>query len=159
MAARTMFWTSPERISKVTACSEPTAEFLSAPPPCLRISEFSPCSAGAWAALLTGVPANVLTVNPNCGAAATAPAPNYVYTHAQEARQNPPLFFRRALKLQYGISFNLGTACYGAAPNPPCGLTIAAENPVYIQGDYNNAGAPINFTGANVASVRSCRLP
>jgi len=109
-------------------------------------------SAGAWAALLTGVPANVLTVNPNCGAAATAPAPNYVYTHAQEARQNPPLFFRRALKLQYGISFNLGTACYGAAPNPPCGLTIAAENPVYIQGDYNNAGAPINFTGANVAA-------
>ena len=109
-------------------------------------------SAGAWAALLTGVPASVLTVNPNCGAAAPAPAPNYVYTHAQEARQNPPLFFRRALKLQYGISFNLGTACYGAAPNPPCGLTIAAENPVYIQGDYNNAGAPINFTGANVAA-------
>jgi hypothetical protein len=100
---------------------------------------------------LTGaVPA--LVVNPNCGAAATPPGPNYIYVHGQEARENPPVFFRRALKLEYGVSFSLGTACYGAAPNPPCGLTIAAENPVYIQGDYNNTGAPVNFTGASVAS-------
>jgi type IV pilus assembly PilX-like protein len=100
--------------------------------------------------LLTNAP-NLLQ-NPLCGAAATPPSPVYIYTHDQEARQNPPVFFRRALKLEYGITYNLGTACYGAAPNPPCGLTIAAENPVYIQGDYNNAGANTAFTGADVAS-------
>jgi PilX N-terminal len=107
---------------------------------------------GVSSALLIGVPASVLTVNPNCGAAGTPPGPNYVYTHAQEARENPPLFFRRALKIEYGETFTLGTACFGAAPNPPCGLTVASENPVYIQGDYNNAGATTNFTGASVAS-------
>jgi PilX N-terminal len=108
-------------------------------------------SAGAWAALLTGAPA--LTKNPNCPVAATPPSPNYVYTHDQEARENPPLFFRRALKIQYGVSLNLSATCYGAAPpNPPCGLTVASENPVYLQGDYNNTGAPTNFTGASVAS-------
>ena len=101
---------------------------------------------------LPGVFPQVLTQNPNCGAAATPPSPNYVYTHNQEARQNPPVFFRRALKVVNGKSFNLGTACYGAAPNPPCGLTISAENPVYIQGDYN---APVNngtWAGFSVAS-------
>ena len=59
---------------------------------------------------------------------------------------------RRALKLVDGKTFNLGTTCYGAAPNPPCGLTISAENPVYIQGDYN---APVNdgtWAGFSVAS-------
>ncbi len=117
-----------------------------------RVQSVTTVPAGAWANLLTGVPGSVLTVNPNCAAAATAPGPNYVYTHAQEARQNPPLFFRRALKLEYGITYTLGTACFGAAPNPPCGLTIASENPVYIQGDYNNAGATTGFTGASVAS-------
>src|ERR1700728_3130904 len=101
---------------------------------------------------LPGVFPQVFAKNPNCAAAGTAPSPTYIYTHNQEARENPPLFFRRALKLVNGKTFNLGTTCYGAAPNPPCGLTIAAENPVYIQGDYN---APVNdgsWTGFSVAS-------
>lgn len=101
---------------------------------------------------LPGVFPQVLTQNPNCGAAAIPPSPIYVYHHNQEARENPPVFFRRALKLVNGKSFNLGTACYGAPPNPPCGLTISAENPVYIQGDYN---APVNngtWAGFSVAS-------
>ncbi len=104
--------------------------------------------------ILTNAPA--LIKNPNCAAAAVPPSPNYVYTHAQEARQNPPLFFRRALKLEYGGGFNLGgAACFGAAPaNPACGLTLASENPVYIQGDYNNPGNTTTFTNADVpASV------
>lgn len=100
--------------------------------------------------LLGGTP--VMGVNPNCAAAAIPPSPMYVYTHNQEARENPPMFFRHALKVEYGVSINLGTACYGAAPNPPCGMTIVSENPVYLQGDYNNAGAPIDFSGASVAS-------
>jgi len=101
---------------------------------------------------LPGVFPTVLRQNPTCGAVANPPSPNYVYFHNQEARQNPPAFFRRALKLVNGRTFNLGTACYGAPPNPPCGLTISAENPVYIQGDYN---APVNdgtWGGFSVAS-------
>ena len=42
------------------------------------------------------------------------------------ARANRPLFFRRALKIVNGGLGNL-----------PNGLTIAAENPVYVQGNYN----------------------
>jgi PilX N-terminal len=98
--------------------------------------------------LLTGAPA--LASNPSCGASAT-PTPVYVYTHAQEARENPPIFFRRALKIVNGSTINLGTTCYGAAPNPPCGLTIAAENPAYVLGNYNATNT--SFTGASVAAA------
>ncbi len=42
------------------------------------------------------------------------------------ARANRALFFRRALKIVNGGLGNL-----------PNGLTIASENPVYVQGDYN----------------------
>ena len=91
--------------------------------------------------LVTGAAPPVLVKNPNCGAAAVQPSPIYVYEHNEEARENPPVFFRRALKLEYGSTLNLGTSCYGAAPNPPCGLTIVAENPVYIQGEYNDSGS------------------
>ncbi|MGB8541807.1 MAG: pilus assembly PilX N-terminal domain-containing protein [Candidatus Acidiferrales bacterium] len=59
--------------------------------------------------------------------------PGVEYLDARQARENPPVFFRRALKIVNGQSLNLGTTC-GAIP---CGLTIASENPVYIQGDYN----------------------
>ncbi len=94
--------------------------------------------------LATNAPAPAAVIkNPNCPVAANPPSPVYVYTHAQEARENPPFFFRRALKLQYGVSINLGTACFGGAANPPCGLTIASENPVYIQGDYDATGAEL----------------
>jgi hypothetical protein len=43
------------------------------------------------------------------------------------ARSNPAVFFRRALKVVNGSSGNL----------PMPGLTIAAENPVYVQGHWN----------------------
>jgi hypothetical protein len=46
------------------------------------------------------------------------------------AQSNPPRFFRRALKLVNGRLGNI------IAP----GLTVAAENPVYVQGDYNANG-------------------
>ena len=97
-----------------------------------------------------------LTQNPNCAVAFTppgAPGPNYFYNATQEARENPPVFFRHALKLVNGGTINLGTACFGAAPNPPCGLTIAAENPVYIQGEYNDGGVNDgSWGGASVAA-------
>ena len=43
------------------------------------------------------------------------------------ARRNPAIFFRRALKLTNGSLGNL------VAP----GLTIVAENPIYVQGNWN----------------------
>lgn len=54
----------------------------------------------------------------------------------QDLRENPPVFFRRALKLVDGSSISLGAAHSCNTVN--CGLTIASENPVYIQGDWNN---------------------
>ncbi len=45
--------------------------------------------------------------------------------------RNPPVFFRRALKLTNGSLGNL------VAP----GLTIAAENPIYVQGNWNASNA------------------
>jgi hypothetical protein len=43
------------------------------------------------------------------------------------AKTNPPIFFRRALKLTNGARGNV------IEP----GLTVAAENPVYVEGDFN----------------------
>ena len=50
------------------------------------------------------------------------------------ARENPPLFFRRAVKIVNGSDL---TPVGGCPSGVTCGLTISAENPVYIQGDYN----------------------
>lgn len=58
-----------------------------------------------------------------------------------QAKVNRPLHFRRALKLVNGSVGNL------VAP----GLTIAAENPVYLQGDWN-ASVAAGWTGASVAT-------
>ncbi|HUJ40087.1 MAG TPA: hypothetical protein VLW54_06045 [Candidatus Acidoferrales bacterium] len=53
-----------------------------------------------------------------------------------EARVNPALFFRRALKLTDAQAFSLGSCGSGI----PCGLTITSENPVYVEGNYNATG-------------------
>jgi Tfp pilus assembly protein PilX len=53
---------------------------------------------------------------------------------ANAARENPPLFFRRALKVVNGSDLTPVGTCPGGVN---CGLTIASENPVYIQGDFN----------------------
>ena len=52
---------------------------------------------------------------------------------------NRPLFFRRALKIINGTLGNL----------PAPGLTIGAENPVYVQGNYNATGAAIAGNAAS----------
>ncbi len=49
---------------------------------------------------------------------------------AGQARVNKVVLFRRALKLVNG-------GFTGAVNNLPPGLTVAAENPVYVQGNYN----------------------
>lgn len=63
-------------------------------------------------------------------------------TQLETARRNFPIFFRRALKITNGSDLN------GAAAGLT-GLTIASENPVYLQGNWN---APGNFNGAHVAT-------
>jgi hypothetical protein len=82
----------------------------------------------------------------NCGvvdppAYAPSPAPpvpiwaGTLVIHANEARENPDLLFRRAVKLVNGANLaGFLDTCPGAVT---CGLTIVAENPIYIQGDYN----------------------
>ena len=68
--------------------------------------------------------------------------------HANEARENPNPFFRRAVKIMDGsLLTGLGT-CPGAVP---CGLAIATENPAYIQGDLNANSAGGGFNDPNVA--------
>ena len=59
-----------------------------------------------------------------------------VNERAAIAERNPLLFFRRALKVTQGASGNL------IAP----GLTIASENPVYLQGTWNSNGAAFDNT-------------
>jgi hypothetical protein len=95
--------------------------------------------------------ANALAVNPKCATPST-PWPGYMIKNAQEARMNPPLFFRRALKLVNGSDINTPMSALPCPGGGVCGLTIASENPVYVQGDYNaNTGAS-GFTGAHVAT-------
>ena len=96
---------------------------------------------------------NVLTLastaiaaNPTC-AAPTKDWPFATAVNAQDLRENPPVFFRRALKLVNGSTLSIGV-CDGVA----CGLTIVAENPVYVQGDYN-AGTNGNFATSFVAAA------
>ena len=62
-------------------------------------------------------------------------------TDADVARANPPVFFRRALKLVNGGLGNI------VAP----GLTVASENPVYVQGNWNANAA--GFGNPHVATA------
>jgi PilX N-terminal len=72
--------------------------------------------------------------NPSC----TGPGRTWPYAAAFngfDLRENPPIFFRRALKLVHNDTISLGT-CNSVA----CGLAVISENPVYVQGCYNNPG-------------------
>jgi hypothetical protein len=57
-----------------------------------------------------------------------------IATNPDSLRENPPLFFRRAVKLVSGFDLTTLPTC---ASGNTCGLAFAAENPIYIQGDYN----------------------
>lgn len=99
-----------------------------------------PTSTSGEAFSAANVATAVLANNTTC----TGPGKNWPFAMAltgQDLRQNPPLVFRRALKIVDGKTISLGT-CNTVV----CGLTVAAENPVYVQGDYNNPGAPATCT-------------
>jgi hypothetical protein len=101
---------------------------------------FTAMTSAPWNALNNGAN-SVLQKNWQCGNPPyipTAPAvwPGWYVKNPQEARENPALFFRHALKLVNGGTLNLGVC-----PNTKnCGLAVASENPVYVQGDFNAPG-------------------
>jgi hypothetical protein len=86
---------------------------------------------GVSTTAVTTLETSVLANNPYC----SAPGLKWPFAtaNAQNLRENPPIFFRRALKIVDGSKISTGT-CNGVT----CGLTITSENPVYVQGDYNN---------------------
>ncbi len=106
--------------------------------------------AAPWTTLPTGqygiftglVGAGAIQNNNRCAAtpayAVDGIWPMMVANNATAARENPPLFFRRAVKIVNANNLTAVGPCPGGVT---CGLTIASENPVYIQGDFNaNSG-------------------
>jgi hypothetical protein len=105
--------------------------------------------------VFTGLSGTALLANDNC---ATVPAysaasdgiwPMMVATNPFFARENPPLFFRRAVKITNANNLTALPTCPGGNE---CGLSIAVENPVYVSGDYNANSGNNGFTDPNVAS-------
>jgi hypothetical protein len=76
------------------------------------------------------------------------PWPRAFLKNANEGRENPNALFRRAVKLVNGNLIST-PACPGGVS---CGLTISAENPVYVQGDYNANSGGNGFTDPSVAT-------
>jgi hypothetical protein len=74
---------------------------------------------------------SILNAN-NCG---SYKWPMAEVNNARDLRENPPIFFRRALKLVDADTITLGNC-----NSVPCGLTTVSENPVYVQGCFNNPG-------------------
>jgi Tfp pilus assembly protein PilX len=79
--------------------------------------------------------------------------PGYFLRNAQDARMNPPLFFRRALKVVNGSNLKLPLGAVPCPGSTVCGLTIASENPVYVQGDYNANSAGGGFNDAHIGTA------
>jgi hypothetical protein len=73
---------------------------------------------------------------PASGTWSSAGRPWSVVANEPEARLNRQLLFRRALKLVNG------GVSGGVTRLPAGGLTVASENPVYVQGNYNASNDP-----------------
>jgi len=115
-------------------------------------SALTPSAAASVPQRFTNAVVSATLPNPVCALPATV-WPGSLIKNTQEARMNPPLFFRRALKLVNGnnIAAPLSAkACPGALV---CGLSIVSENPVYVQGDYNANSAGGGFADPHVASA------
>ncbi|HUL33134.1 MAG TPA: hypothetical protein VL128_04575 [Candidatus Eisenbacteria bacterium] len=75
--------------------------------------------------------------------------PFLLAANAATARENPPLFFRRAVKIVNAANLTAVGTCPGGVS---CGLTISAENPVYIQGDFNANSAGGGWNDPTIAT-------
>ena len=96
---------------------------------------------------------SALLANPNCAAPTYTNGvwPMQYASNSQAARENPPIFFRRALKLVNGNK-NLGATLGPCPSGANCGLAVSTENPVYIQGDYNANSAGGGFNDPSVGT-------
>jgi len=79
--------------------------------------------------------------------------PGSYVTNAQDARMNPPLLFRRALKVVNGSNLKQYLSSVPCPGTTVCGLTVVLENPVYVQGDYNANSGGLGFTDPHVGSA------
>jgi hypothetical protein len=100
--------------------------------------------------LFTNDIVSVLTADPLCatGSGGINPWPRTFLKNAIEGRENPNALFRRAVKIMDGNVLAMPN-CPGAIP---CGLSIATENPAYLQGDFNANSAGGGFADASVAA-------
>ena len=101
---------------------------------------------------LTGGGAPALINSASCGAPPAYGAavwPMMLASNPDSLRENPPLFFRRAVKLVNGNDLSGLPTC---PTGTDCGLAFAAENPVYIQGDYNANSKKSGWSDPFVAS-------
>ncbi len=84
------------------------------------------------------VGSGAISNNSNCAAVPSYTTngiwPMMVAYNAATARENPPLFFRRAVKVVNATDLTAVGPCPSGVS---CGLSITSENPVYIQGDFN----------------------
>jgi Tfp pilus assembly protein PilX len=103
---------------------------------------------GVYNGLVTG---GAILANPNCSipSYSTTIWPMMFAANNNAARENPALFFRRAVKVVNGNNLSALGSCPGSVP---CGLSIATENPIYIQGDFNANSAGGGFNDAHVAT-------
>jgi Tfp pilus assembly protein PilX len=79
--------------------------------------------------------------------------PGSYVRNAQDARMNPPLFFRRALKVVNGSNLKQYLSAVPCPGATVCGLTVVSENAVYVQGDYNANSGGMGFTDPHVGSA------
>jgi Tfp pilus assembly protein PilX len=111
-----------------------------------------------WSAIISAV-ANTATENPA-----------FVRITANQAQTNSVVVFRRALRLVHGTLGNLpplvaaqpktatpaGTACSAGTAG---GFTVASENPIYVQGDYNYSSAGYANPTADYDAFPLCHVP
>ena len=95
---------------------------------------------------LAATVADPLCPGPNGG----FPWPRTFLLDPNEARQNPSALFRRAVKLVNGGDLTNLPVCPSTVR---CGLTIATENPAYLQGDYNANTGGAGFGARSVAAA------
>ncbi|HTP69068.1 MAG TPA: hypothetical protein VMJ35_09210 [Dongiaceae bacterium] len=105
---------------------------------------------GFYNSLVSGT-TGALLANNFCGYPSYGPGsgiwPMSFASNSNAARENPPIFFRRAVKIVNGkLLTGLGSCPSGTT----CGLTIATENPLYIQGNYNANSAGGGFNDPHV---------
>jgi hypothetical protein len=70
---------------------------------------------------------------------------------ANDARVNPPVFFRRAIKVVNG-AYTSPSTLLRLPRNGTQGLSVVAENPLYVQGDYNGPNAAGTDFGATAGT-------